>query len=89
MCDSLSSSSKVGDSPGLCGCRACKCLTSVLVCVRIAFSPHTLAEVCLRHVFLSEVKSMKKELRVFNKSLWRVNDNFVNAFHKVLLLTVD
>jgi hypothetical protein len=33
---------------------------------------------------------MKKELRkFFDKSLWRVNDNFLNSFHKMLLVTVE
>jgi hypothetical protein len=33
---------------------------------------------------------MKKELRkIFNKNPYRVNENFFNAFHKMLLLTAD
>jgi hypothetical protein len=66
------------------------CLTPVHVCIRIAFSSYIVAVVCLIHVLLSETDNNEEGIeKVFNKSLWRVNDNFSNAFHKMLLLSVD
>jgi hypothetical protein len=66
------------------------CLTTVLICIRIAFSPYIVTAVCLIHVLLSETNNNEEGTeKVFNKSLWRVNHNFLNAFHKMLLLMVD
>jgi hypothetical protein len=66
------------------------CLTPVLACISIASSPYIVAVVCLIHELLSETDNNEEGIeRVFNKSLWRVNDSFLNAFHKMLLLTVD
>jgi hypothetical protein len=73
--------------PGLCAYRGLTCLTPVLVRTGIAFSPYIDAVVCLVHVLSSELTTMKK--KVFDKSLWRENHNFLNVFHKFLLLTVD
>jgi hypothetical protein len=54
--------------------------------MEIAFSPNTVAVVCL----LSETDNNEEGIeKVFDKSLMRVNDNFLNTFHKMLLLTVD
>jgi hypothetical protein len=65
-------------------------LTPVLVCIGIAFSPYIVAVVCLIHVLLSETDNNKGGIqKILDKSLWRVNDDFFNAFHKMLLLTVD
>jgi hypothetical protein len=36
------------------------CLTSVLVCIEIAFSPYTVAVVCLIHVLLSETDNYEE-----------------------------
>jgi hypothetical protein len=70
-----------------------KCLTTVLVCIGIAFSPYIVAIVCLIHVIhvlLPETDDNEEGIgNLLDKSLWRVNDNFLNAFHKILLLTVD
>jgi hypothetical protein len=44
----------VGDGPGPRTCRGLACLTPVLVCIKIAFSPFIVAVVCLTHVLLSE-----------------------------------
>jgi hypothetical protein len=66
------------------------CLTPVLVCTGIAFSPYIVAIVCLLHVLLSETDNNEEGIEnIFDKSLWRVNNNFLNALHKMLLLTVD
>jgi hypothetical protein len=66
------------------------CLTPVLVCIRIAFSPYIVSVVCLIHVLLSEIDNNEEGTEnVFDKSLWRVNNNLLNAFHKMLLLIVD
>jgi hypothetical protein len=64
------------------------CLTPVPVCIGIVFSPYTVVVVCLIHVLLSETDNNEGVEKVFNKSLWRVNDNFLNAVHKILLLMV-
>jgi hypothetical protein len=48
------------------------------------------AVVCLVHVLLYETDNNEEGIeKVFDKSPWRVNDHFLNAFHKMLLLTVD
>jgi hypothetical protein len=53
------------------------CLTPVLLCIRIAFSPYIVAVVCLIRVFLSETDNNEEGIEeVFDKSMWRVNDNF-------------
>jgi hypothetical protein len=66
------------------------CLTLVLVCIGIAFSPYIVAVVCLIHVLLSETDNNEEEIeKVFDKSLWQINDNFLNFFHKMLLLMID
>jgi hypothetical protein len=64
-------------------------LTPVLVCIGIAFSPYIVATVCLMHVLLSETDNNEGIEKVFDKSLWRVNESFLNSFHKRLLLTGD
>jgi hypothetical protein len=65
-------------------------LTPVLVCIKIAFSPYIVAVVCLIHVLLSETDNNEEGIEiVLDKSLWRVNDNFLNACHKMLSLMVD
>jgi hypothetical protein len=75
----------VGDSPGPCACRGLACLTPVLVCIGIGFSPHIVAVVCLICVLLSETDNDEEGIeKVFNKSLWRENNIFLNAFHKML-----
>jgi hypothetical protein len=81
---------KVGYGQGPRACRGLACLSPVLVCIRIAFSPYIAAVVCLIYLLLSEIDNNEEQIeKVSNKSLWRVNDNFLNAFHKMLLLTVD
>jgi hypothetical protein len=66
------------------------CLTPVLVYIGITFPPYIVAVVCLIHVLLSETDNNEEGIeKVFDKSLWRVNDNFLNAFHNMLLLMVD
>jgi hypothetical protein len=66
------------------------CLTPALVCIGIAFSPYIVVVVCIIHVLLSETDNNEEGIeKVFYKSLWKVNDNFLNDFHKTLLLTVD
>jgi hypothetical protein len=66
------------------------CFTPVLVCIGIAFSPYIVAVVCLTYVLLSETENNGEGIqKVFDKSLWAVNDNFLNAFNKMLFLTVD
>jgi hypothetical protein len=61
------------------------CLTPVLVCVGIAFSPYIVAVVCLVHALLSETDNNEEGIKkFFDKSQWRVNDNLLNAFHKML-----
>jgi hypothetical protein len=64
-------------------------VTPVLVCIGIAFSPYIVGVVCITHVLLSETGNNEGIEKIFNKILWRVNDNFLNAIHKMLLLTVD
>jgi hypothetical protein len=55
----------------------------------IAFSFYIVAAVCLIRVLLFETDNSEEGIeKVFIKSLWRVNDNSLNAFHKMLLLTV-
>jgi hypothetical protein len=77
----------VGDGPGPCACRG---LAPVLICIGIAFSPYIVAVVCLINVHLSETHKNEEAIeKGFSKSLCRVNDNFLNAFHKMLLLTGD
>jgi hypothetical protein len=64
--------SVVGDGP-----RPCACLIPVLVHIGIAFSPYIVAIVYLIHVLLSETDNNEdRNEKVFNKSLWRENDNF-------------
>jgi hypothetical protein len=64
------------------------CLTPVLVCIEIAFSPYIVAVVCRIHVLLSETDNNEEGIeKIFDKSLWRVENNFLNALHKMLLLT--
>jgi hypothetical protein len=54
----------------------------------IAFSPHTVAAVCL-HVLLYETNKNEETIdKVFNKSP-DISDNFLNAFPKMPLLMVD
>jgi hypothetical protein len=43
--------SEMGNGPRPCACRAFICLTPVLVCIAIAFSPYTVAEVYLIHKY--------------------------------------
>jgi hypothetical protein len=38
------------------------CLTPVLVCIGIAFSPHIVAVVCLTHVLLFETANNEEEI---------------------------
>jgi hypothetical protein len=59
------------------------------VCIGIDFSPYIFAVVCLIHILLTETDNSEEIEKLFDKSLWRVNDNFLNAFHKMLLSTVD
>jgi hypothetical protein len=74
---------EVGDGPGPRVPHTC-------TCIGIALSPYIVAVVCLIHVHFSETDNNKKEIeKVFDKSQQRVNDNFLNAFHTMLLLTVD
>jgi hypothetical protein len=77
---------EVGDGPGPRACWGFAYLKPVLVRVEITFSPHIVAVVCLIHVLLSETDNNEED---FHKSLWRRNEKFLNAFHKMLLLTVD
>jgi hypothetical protein len=80
----------VGKRPGPCACRGLACLRPVLVCIGIDFSPNIVAIVCLTNVLLTETDNSDEGIeKVFDKSLWRVNNDFLNAFHKILLLTVD
>jgi hypothetical protein len=73
---------EVGDGPGP---RECIC-----TCIGNAFSPYTVAVFCLILVLLSDIDNNEEGVqKVFDKSLWRLNDNFGNSFHKILLLTVD
>jgi hypothetical protein len=66
------------------------CLTPVPVCIGIAFSPDIVAVLCLIHVLLSETINNEEEIeKIFDKSLWSVNDNFLNVFHKMLFFIVD
>jgi hypothetical protein len=65
------------------------CLTHVFVCIRITFSPYIVAIVCLFMYIYLRLTTMKKEQKFFDKSLQIVNDTLLNAFHKMLLLTVD
>jgi hypothetical protein len=66
------------------------CLTPVLVCIEINFPPYIVGVVCLTHVLSSETDNNEEGIeKVFHKSLWRANDNFLNAFHKMLLLTLN
>jgi hypothetical protein len=59
------------------------------VCIGIAFSPYIVAVVCLMHVLLSETDNNGEGIeKVFDKTMWRVT-TILNAFHKMLLLTVD
>jgi hypothetical protein len=56
----------------------------------IAFSPKIVAIVCLIHILLSETDKNEEGIqKVFDKSLWSISDNFLNAFPKMVLLTVD
>jgi hypothetical protein len=82
---------EVGDGPGSRVCWGLACLAPVLVCIGIAFSPYIVAVVCLVHVLSSETDNNEEGIeKVFDKSLWRVKDNFFfNFYHKILLLTVD
>jgi hypothetical protein len=58
-------------------------------CIRIAFSPYIVAVVCLIHVLLSETDNNEEEIeKVFDKRLWRVNDNFLNAIVDGRMCTV-
>jgi hypothetical protein len=53
------------------------CLTPVLVCIGIAFPPHIVVVVHLIRVLLSEADNNEEGTeKVFDKSLWTVNDNF-------------
>jgi hypothetical protein len=59
----------------------------VLVCIAIAFSSCSVAILCCIHALLPETDSNEEGIKkVFDKSLWRVNDNFLNARHKMLFL---
>jgi hypothetical protein len=61
------------------------CLTPVLVCIGIAFSPYVVAVSALYTYFLSETENSEEGIeKVFGKRLWRVNGNFLNAFRKML-----
>jgi hypothetical protein len=81
--------SEVDNGPGSCTCRGLTCLTPVLVRIGIAFSPYIVGIVYLIHVLSSETDDSEEGIeKVFDKSLWRVNDNFLNAFLKKLLLMV-
>jgi hypothetical protein len=70
-------------------CRGLACLATILVCIGIAFSPYIVAVVCLIHVLSSETINNKAGTEVFDKSLWRENYNFLNAFHNMVLLMAD
>jgi hypothetical protein len=66
-----------------------QCLTPVLECIGIVFFL-SIVVVCLIHVLLSETNITEEGTeKVFDKSLGRVNDNFLNAFRNILSLTVD
>jgi hypothetical protein len=53
------------------------CLTPVLLCIGIVFSPYIVAVVCLIHVLLSETNNNEEGTEnVFDKSLWRENTVF-------------
>jgi hypothetical protein len=81
---------QLGSGRGWATAQGFACLTPVLVCMGIAFSPYIVTVVCLIHALLSETDNNEEGIeKIFNKSLRRVNDNFLNAFHKMLLLTVD
>jgi hypothetical protein len=81
---------EVGDGRGPHVCWSFACLTCVLMCIGIAFSAYVVAIVSLTYVLICESDSNEEEIeKVFDKSLWRVNDNFFNVFYKVLLLMVD
>jgi hypothetical protein len=80
----------VSDSQGPRAYRGLECLTPVLECIGIAFSPYTVAVICLMHVLLSETDNSEKGIeKVLDKSLCRENENCLNAFHKMLLLSID
>jgi hypothetical protein len=54
-------------------------LTPALVCIGIAFTPYTVAVVCLRHVLLSEIDNNEEGIKkVFYKSPWTVNDSEIS-----------
>jgi hypothetical protein len=68
---------EVSDGPGPRACKGLACLTHVLACIGIAFSPSIVAVVCLIHVLFSEADNNVEGIeKVFDKSQWTVNDNF-------------
>jgi hypothetical protein len=65
------------------------CLTPALIWIRIFFSSYTASIGCLIRVLLSKTDNNEERIeKVFNDSLWEVH-NFLNAFHKILLLMAD
>jgi hypothetical protein len=75
---------EVGDGPGprvphTCTCMYRNCL-SLYCCCSLPYI----------RVLLSETNNNEEGVeKVFNKRVWTVNDKFVNAFHRMLLLTVS
>jgi hypothetical protein len=66
---------KVGDCPWSFFCRGLMCVTPVLVCIGVAFSPYIVAIVCF--VLSPENNNNEDGIgKVFGKSPWRVNDSF-------------
>jgi hypothetical protein len=59
---------EVGDGPGPHVCRGLVCLTSVLVCIGIAFSPYIVAVVFLVHVLLSETDNNEEGIETADSS---------------------
>jgi hypothetical protein len=77
---------EVGDGPGSRACWGLACLTRVLLCIGIAFSPYIVAVVCLTHVLLSETDNNEEEIeKVFDKILCRLNDSHSVVQHPGVL----
>jgi hypothetical protein len=53
-------------------------LTPIFEFIGTDFSPYIVAVVCLIHVNLSQTNRNEEEIeKVFDKSLWSLNDNFL------------
>jgi hypothetical protein len=73
--NSLSCTGSGGERGGRSGRRLRALL--VLECMGVAFSPSIVAVVCFIRVVLSEIDNSEELIeKIFDKSLWTVNDNF-------------